>query len=558
MSRQNRTLLLCAWALLFTLLLGWAGLRIQVVHQRNYSFFYDPVNYQLMNAGRALRVEGEGRLAVAAEEWIKNMRCPLRTTPLILFAPSLLSHPTGHLATALPALLIFLSLLGMTMYRRTKSLPYSMAGIALVCAIPGLYHLNFGIAVFWLDLVAALYAAAAFLCLLNSSGARSLRALAGFAALAGAAALSRYIAIFYLAIGCLPILGVYLFRRWQQEKRLRSVVVPLAVIGSVFGLVAGYYLVAHLRSNLSYYTTFQYDKNSGITAAASFLFQSARQYLGVPTLLTLIVTFSLNLAMLYRRKENMEELILTLIAPLTIVVFLIFFLQPTLAMAQVLPYPLLFLLPAFIAPASWSVPGGKWRRLVNMIATGVIVGSVCYGTSNAFASLSQAGKPSELVREQKAFDLALAKELVTQSDIVTWTTLFDEHHVIPTMEAFYDSHRFIAPVLGTFSIHEAYWRGWYPGLNPAEVAEKAYLHISQSADLVVILEDPSRTELLMNNAYSRVVASEVARRVPLDSRWKRVFDLPHSRYGRVVGYRNQDASERKRVHEWMTRYMAWD
>ena len=197
-QRSKIMLSLVGWSILITAIMGVVTGRIATTYSANYSYFFDPVGYHLQSIHVYKELDTASRLSVAWREWLDNPRSPLRTTPLVLIWPSLLANPLGHLATALPMLATFLILLGYTVYRRTEHLLYSLAVMALFCAIRGMFDPTLGLAVFWLDLHASYLVGAAALCLLNSSNGRNLVALALFALIAALATLSRFVAAGYL------------------------------------------------------------------------------------------------------------------------------------------------------------------------------------------------------------------------------------------------------------------------------------------------------------------------------------------------------------------------
>src|SRR5262245_62023747 len=238
-------------AALLTALLGIVTLGIERTYLWNFPNFYDPVEYSFHNARLHERLAREAPLSVAWQEWTRNPRNPLRTVPLILLAPDLLARPVGHMATTLPALFVFLLMLGITVWRRTGSMPYALAGMSVACAVPGLFDPTIGLAANWLDLPASLLMGAASLCLLSSNGARDVRWLVAFAALASMAALSRYVAAAFVLFQAGPILASYLVVRWRHERDVaRALLVPVASIGLVIAVLCGPFLLSHLRVNV--------------------------------------------------------------------------------------------------------------------------------------------------------------------------------------------------------------------------------------------------------------------------------------------------------------------
>ena len=155
------------------------------------------------------------------------------------------------------------------------------------------------------------------------------------------------------------------------------------------------------------------------------------------------------------------------------------------------------------------------------------------------------------IRDHKAFDVALAGELSRQGRGLVWSPFFDETGHIHSMEAFYRFGNLIVPAGSRyFSIHEAYWRAFYPGLSPSEIGERVYAAATRWVDVVSWWTTPhastpfSRAEPACGQSRSRFVARYVAGRVATDPQWRRVFGVESREYGVVSGYRNLEAQGR--------------
>jgi hypothetical protein len=557
-------------AVLLTALMGLVTIRIESAYLNNYPLFYDPVLYSLENARLYVQMADEGRLSLAAREWLGNERNPLRTVPLILFAPSLLAHPLGHMGSSLPALFVFLALLGWTVARRGGSPFYAVACMMLFCAIPGFFDPTLGLAANWLDLPAALLIGGGSLCLLNSDGARSWRWLAAFAALMSAAALSRYVAAAFAFVAGGPVLFFYLFQRWREEpRRLNTVLLPLVVVTLVVGVLAGPMLVAHLGSNAFYYSGLAYGL--GRKGSAHFLRQfllnyvdpgpTALRVLGCVALIALVVAHAS--ARGQRGNQQWSSMLVSAWLAGGIPLFLIVVLRTAAD-----PSPALCVLPgvfiALITPTRAEGPF-ETRRLTGLSGPLAVVALVI-GVHAARSCWREATDPASDqrlfwdwvthatpdVREHKAFDVALAGELSRQGRGLVWSPFFDETGPIHSMEAFYRFGNLILPAGSRyFSIHEAYWRAFYPGLSPSEIGERVYAAATRWVDVVVVADNPTRADAVFSrvdrhadNPCSRFVARYVAGRVAFDPQWRRVFRVESRDYGAVSGYRNLEAHGR--------------
>lgn len=106
--KKNRSFLVIAFsALILTILVGYTAIRLEKIYRENYPYrSVDPVYYSYYNAKLSIRLSNEDRLSLVADEWSENNRFPLRTVPLLLFAPAWLAKPYGHMATSLPMFFI--------------------------------------------------------------------------------------------------------------------------------------------------------------------------------------------------------------------------------------------------------------------------------------------------------------------------------------------------------------------------------------------------------------------------------------------------------------------
>ena len=147
--------------------------------------------------------------------------------------------------------------------------------------------------------------------------------------------------------------------------------------------------------------------------------------------------------------------------------------------------------------------------------------------------------------------MALAGELSRQGRGLVWSPFFDETGHIHSLEAFYSFGTLILPAGSRyFSIHEAYWRAFYPGLSPLEIGERVYAAANRWVDVVVVLDNPTRVDAVFSRVNrhaehpARSVARYVAGRVATDPHWQRVFRVESRDYGGVSGYRNLGAQGR--------------
>jgi hypothetical protein len=330
--------------------------------------------------------------------------------------------------------------------------------------------------------------------------------------------------------------------------------------------------VGHFKGNLFYYSALAYGLGHGPEAAARFLRTFIVHYLRdrSRSLAVLQAGAFLGLVLVHAavwRREPIRRWTPWLAAawlgvgvPLFIVLVLQTPMDPSAALYAV---PGLFVLLLTPAPVSWDPAA---RAVLGKASIALAVLALVIGGRGVFGAWRWATQPSKDpafnaawvtpalpdVPDEKAFDAALADALVREGDALVWNAFFDETSHIQTMEGFQRTGKLVLPAGPRFfSIHEPYWRGFYPGLSPAEVSERVYAATRYWVDVAVVLANPaaadtvtSRVNTSAGNAYTRYVARDIAERVRADPRWRRVFELPSGRYGRVVGYRNLESNGR--------------
>ncbi len=554
--------MLIAWALFLTAVMGAITIHIERTYFEHYSYFFDPISYSFYNARLYTRLADENRLSLVLQEWLNNPRHPLRTIATLLFAPRLLASPIGHMATALPMLFIFLSLLGRTIYVRCQHALYAAACMLLFCAIPVMFYPVLGLGAFWADLPASFLVAGAALCLLNSSEARNLKWLVGFAVLASLAALSRYVAAAYVFVACAPVLLLYLVQRARQEGSvIRNVLTPVAVIAVCIGVLAGYFLIAHYNFNIHYYTVFEYTHGQNIFASLASVMRSMLLFFGAQGLVVLAALALVNGFLFWKfTTRNWGDLLVSLWLAVAEIFLLVVGIREAGA-DHVAIYAVPLIAFAVASPASFMYATTDQetllRRWLTMLACALIFIGVLGAGRAAWVNYQYAKHPSRDFQEQKAFDVVLGEAIHREGGALVWIAYFQEYAWIPSMETFYRHGELPLPAGGGFfEDHESMWKGRFPGLSPAEVSERVYANTCQWVDVAVVFDDPAQADAnsYMDNPYSRAVAKNVAEQVRTNPQWTRAFVVESTRYGTLVGYRNRDS--KRRGYETALRRMA--
>lgn len=511
-------------ACLVTIGVGVLTYNIETNYLAHNSYFYDSVYYQFYNARLAERLQTESRLDVAWDEWVHNDRHPLRTVPLVLLYPAALTQPLGHLYTLLPSLAVLLSLMAWFIYTRTRSLTYSIVGIALFASLPIFYDATYGLAVYWLEWQAAAWAATASLCVLLAFGNR--RWLIGFALAASAAVLSRYIAGIFVFVMCAPIFLAYLK---QSKHRWSDLTWTLGIIT----VVVGYFLITHASGNLYFYSTYGYALNQTFTASANFIVTNLSVFVGKGFAAACLLVFIVTIVMAWKQWRWSQFVMVTWlgISPL-----LLLFALRSVGAVHPLAYSLVGLVVTALVPVAWPATVSHWRW---MSVVGSIV-VVVFLTQQHWQTIGQL--QTQPTATQKQFDQTLAAAVAQiPDDTIVWNGFFDEYTWIPAMENYYQTGKLYLPAgQPFFNAHLSAWQGDYPGLTDQQIAERVYAGTRQWVDVAVVLADasPAHTSEWMTNPTSQAVSAYMTEQLAQDDQWERVFTI-ESFYGTLIGYRNR-------------------
>lgn len=561
---------------------GWATSCLARTYFEHYPYFLDPVYYSYQCARLHVLSASESALDLARQQWLENNRCPLRIVPLLLVAQQMLAHQLGHMATALPALFCFVSLLAWTVYRRTGQALYAVACAMLFCAMPGLYSPNFGIAANWLDLVAGLWVASSTLCLINYGQNYQSKWLAGFALMASFGVLSRYVAAVFAFIVCAPHLIAYSVERFRREKNLlRAVIAPCLVIASVISLTCGYFLIAHFRDNAYFYSKQGYCLFQPLAHCLISNIVVVNEFFKERAWTVLLLALCVNLSVFLRQKtNNIWPLAGSLWLAISTLFFIVVVLRanggshtmyavPLIFFAMVCPLPLSLPAPlvgtnsaATDGSASAAADGSasaatdaprlsSWQskflaipkaRMVMAATSVILIVSSAYMSIRAFRGFHRfAENPPALAIESKALDVKLAANLASIERPVVWNAFFDAYSWVPSIETFYRFGKLpLAAGEPFFTVSRSSWVTTYRNQTPEQVAKRIYRATSQWVDVAVVFADPGKAleAKRFDNEYSAIVARYMAEEIPKGANWKRMFEVDTKRYGKLVGYRN--------------------
>jgi hypothetical protein len=555
---RNR-LLLAFWAVVLAAIVATLCAKIEDTYLKHRPFFYDPLSYLYENCVLHERVPHEGKWAVIASE-LRDGWAPLRTVPLLLFAPKALGMKDAHLFTAAPALALFLVLLGWMVERGSGSLALSAGAMVFCCTVGGFYDPHFGMGAYWLDLTGGFLMGAAACCLGLSEGARKIPWLVAFGVIAALAVWARQATGFYLFVACGPVLGAAVISRaWRSPTRWRDILWPSAAVGIPVCLIAGPFFWTRFSPLYSYYVEASYGYQS-VWDSLAFTYQVFLKSVTLQYLLVCLLVMAAGFVGRWRRATCLP---LTLLSSLWLAnaTFLFLGLSRQIGGAEhaVFPGVLLMLVGCFWAwgPASGIhfesaartalCKGFKIRAACLPLATGagLFVASAIFGADGIRAGFSSAARYTENDRMQKAFFDTLSGQVSKLPRNYTFGVYFEEAGALLYVNGFF---RDAAPKIDRtfyFVVHESYWKASYPGLDAAEIAAFGVKQMESNVDVALVFSDPRFAWVEWPvaygsylNPYSRLVAEQLAMTVLDQTRWRKLFEIQTPLYGGVSAYLN--------------------
>jgi hypothetical protein len=498
---------------MLTALLIFCCNKIENLYLSNYGFFYDPVAYYTHNIELYQMYLRDGTWPAMINELATNNRHPLRTIPILALAPDMLATPSAHLWTETPLLFAFLSLLGTTVYARSKSLLVGAAAMGLFAAFPFLYDPKAGLAAYWLDLSAALAMGSAALCLLRFSETKNNSWIIAFGCLASVTALSRWSAASYLilyAALAVPLACIHKPCEWRATGKSLA----LALLAALPGLAFTFFW---LKDCSSYYSQFGYALNAPISQSVMWAGSTLQRFLSLPILSGLALLTLVHLFLLFRKDTDRRISLICLWLPLSVFIFVCVFCRAVEA-----SHALVYFAPALIISAfgPFTRTQAPWHRIrwrsfgTAGLALAATTGICSY---EHFRHLS--ANPDAASRLQKQSDVALAG-FISQANAPTFIQ-FDTQRTMPLVEAFF-SHRRHCLHPHWFSVHAFDFTGFYPGSSPEQVAVRNYDNVKRDVALVAVFQNPeqARQPNLFSNPYSAAVSSYMSSRVKEDKSWQ--------------------------------------
>jgi hypothetical protein len=532
-------------SIFITAFCGLFSLLLAVRYLNFHPYFFDAVSYSFYNIRLLELVRLDGAWPVAWQEISGNNRHPLRTVPLILFSPSLLGHPFGHVPFALLALLIFLCLLGWVTLQTTKSKPLSALVVLAAGCMPGIFQPWTGISAYWLDLVAALLMGAALLSLVRfgSGGGIAWLALAGF--FGAGACLSRYIAAGYLFFAGGPAALLVLWARARATPRpWRAFLIYFLLLAGSGGVLAGPFLLSHASSVAEFYRTYGYALGAPLGQTLHALRTSAGDFLAPTGVVFLALGGLLKAWHHFRSRGSLDACLLgaAVWLALAVPIFLIFVIRA--ATGHTVAFAVVCWWAALLMPWGRSTLLSPMKGLVRVVApttAALIFGGWVWQYGKEWR---EAARPSAEATGMRLMQTQLADELTRDRRPLVWNAYFGEVSWIPALDAYY-RHGILPIPLGqdyVFSVHESVYRGNFPGWPLKRIQEFLYNNAVQHLEIAVILEDFTHAERTLPEPTGRAVAEFMSRRIHEDPQWEKIFEMENEYIGRLGGYKNIKSS----------------
>lgn len=472
-------------------------------------------------------------MRVVLEELTKNNRNPFRTIPLVVGAPELLSKQFGFLATSLPLLLSFGFLLGYQCYRRFNSFWFSALAITCAFGFPGLIHPTNGYGANWLDMPAAMAMGVAVLSLLRFNQSHDLNWLALFGTFATITATSRWSAATYLAFYGAPVLLLGVFRYSRHRGNFRKAVAVCAITAGV-GVI---FVLYHVPSTYWYYSNVCFGMGSTYAESFACTSQGLVTLLQPELLCVLFCLLALNVWNLFRSKPagyQIQDFVANLWFPVSLLILLTFILKSAQAI-----HPMVYLVPAlFVSAFTADCQSKPVRAPISAVISVVLILFLIRQSFHYYHQVIQWSKhPDPQTTAAKQIDLTLAKYLGVHK-ILTYSE-YDDERSMATMDCFYQSGWKPNFREKSFSIHEPYFKAWYPNKTPLEVAQTIFDDDTKEVGLVLIHENAAdiSKNTTMNNPYSMTISAFMTKYVPASPAWKKVATWSGP-YGNLAAYEN--------------------
>lgn len=237
-------------------LVAWAASSANDIYYRGHPFRGDTFSYFMKQMQLYLLVQEHGAATTVWNDFLVNVRDPLRTVPYLLISARELTSLNGHLFFSTFSYTAFAVTGIYCLHQRTGSWTYGITIAILPILADGFLAPIHGFPSKLPDFPAALLGGAALFSLITSERGRSLSWLMTFSVFAALAALSRIISAGYVLVICGPILALYLYEMWRNDvRRMGPIILRILMIGTIISLLAGHFLWTRLPQTFTFYGT---------------------------------------------------------------------------------------------------------------------------------------------------------------------------------------------------------------------------------------------------------------------------------------------------------------
>jgi hypothetical protein len=541
--------------LLVSISLTFLSIRISYNLSRKYfkshSFFYDPVMSFSSNIPFYKRMQKEEKLNIIASRlnfaklhFKSNYKSPAFFIPAILLAPRLLLTPWyGMLSTSI-MLLIFLYVLGYSVYLRYKKIDFSIAIICLFSAAPVLIDPRWGLSSGQFDLPAGFLFASGIISFLNWHQFRRPEWLICFSFFVSMAILGRAIISAYLAFVMVPPIIYSIFLYYKQDRDIiKCIIKPLISAVIIIGIFCGYFLYIHFNSIFFYYSKLLFSKTDSVIKAAGCFFYTSRITGSLYLLLVCIFIIFIFLFQ-YLKKQSLKipEFLMYLWIVSILPVYWIFFLKSTeVYYVYLIELPILFIL---FLPQGISAFASIKRGVSGIFSAAIILLSGCFILSSFYSFSYHSDNPGIYEKDSKKVDRTIASFIKDLKPGQTWTAFFDEDYSrIPNCECFYRYGVYPEKYSDIiFYLHNNYWNSYFPGMSPQQIADSICRKTDNLSLIITFnnISDINKFKPGENFDFAKEIAGRVTSYVQESPGWEKRFVYKTINYSELAFYFRKD------------------
>jgi ABC-type multidrug transport system fused ATPase/permease subunit len=534
---------------------GVLSARVNSWYLESHPFYGDTSSYYFITNRIYWESKFNGAWPTILKELNTNARNPLKTIPLLILNPEWLGDPNGHIIVGSFMLFCFLALLGITIFKRTQSLPYSIAGMSAFLTAQAFFDPTLGLGANYPDLHASYLSGAALLALVNSEEARRPKWLILFGIFFALASLARFVSAGYTAVICGPILGFYLIKRWRQKDTLiQSVILPLVWVIAPILILSGFYFWKFTPGVLHFYSVAGYSLKHPVGQVLLDIGRLYKLYMGAIGYVVLLLFAFFYFFRNWSLRKSLSSLIVTIwaaIAQLILVVFILRVSDDPWVLFYILPGLYLLALAPFnldqdkIKELQFKILNWKWMSVILVALTGIII-------KNYQGIHQKYNSPADLEKADLIFQKKVTHEIIQLTKGYDYRQSSIEE--IPSFDTFFYAYgrsivneatfKYKKPLrwLQCYDVHPGGWKLRFPRETFDEIKEQVFQDALKNLDFIFILANPKTKEAeasyFFNNELSIQVVEDMNRRLANSPNlWSKESSLK-SPWGDVLVYRN--------------------